>query len=338
MGDKSGKFLAQDFWIENHIFVTSNYLQMKIILLVLYVFLNVSLFGQTEGAGVTDNDNNFYKTVIIGTQEWMKSNLNVSHFRNGDVIAEAKTLKEWNDAYENQEAAWCYIENSSKNGHVYGRLYNFYAVNDPRGLAPLGFKIPSENDFIRLIEFLDDLNHEWNNNAGVKMMCDEQIETIIKERTVGGYREKEWVPCPNCSYWTERQKLNNPCTQCRNKGGEYEYGEYIPRKTETYEVEKVHGWVGTNESGFSGLPAGERRMKERYVAFDNYSSFYLQGNDTYFWTSDKDSKYPNCAISYHLSARDNLSGKLLPKTADERCGRSSKLKGYGLSVRCIKNQ
>ena len=62
----------------------------------------------------------------------MQENLNVSKFRNDDPIPEAKTDEEWLKANQNGKPAWCYYSINSKN---YGKLYNWYAVNDPRGLA-----------------------------------------------------------------------------------------------------------------------------------------------------------------------------------------------------------
>ena len=70
------------------------------------------------------------ETVVIGTQEWTKKNLNVSKYKNGDVIPEVKDPREWAAL---TTGAWCYYNNDPKNGAIYGKLYNWYAVNDPRG-------------------------------------------------------------------------------------------------------------------------------------------------------------------------------------------------------------
>ena len=94
------------------------------------------------------------KEVTIGKQVWMTQNLNVDKFRNGDPIPEAKTDEEWSKAGENGEPAWCYYNNNPDNGDRYGKLYNWYAVNDPRGLAPEGWKIPSDEEWSRLADFL----------------------------------------------------------------------------------------------------------------------------------------------------------------------------------------
>jgi len=89
-------------------------------------------------------------SVTIGTQTWMVENLNVDRFRNGDVIAEAPSETDWELAGENGEPAWCYYENQQKNGSTYGKLYNWHAVNDERGLAPAGWRVPSSEDWIEL--------------------------------------------------------------------------------------------------------------------------------------------------------------------------------------------
>lgn len=82
------------------------------------------------------------KQVQIGNQLWMAENLNVDHFRNGDEIRQAKSLNEWGQA----SAAWCYYDFNPANAK-YGKLYNWYAVNDPRGLAPLGWHVPSRDEY-----------------------------------------------------------------------------------------------------------------------------------------------------------------------------------------------
>ena len=83
-------------------------------------------------------------SVKIGTQIWMKQNLNVDKFRNGENIPQAKTNEAWNNAGINKQPAWCYYNNDPANGAKYGKLYNWYAVIDPRGLAPQGWHIISE--------------------------------------------------------------------------------------------------------------------------------------------------------------------------------------------------
>lgn len=92
--------------------------------------------------------------VTIGTQKWAILNLSVSTFRNGDSIPEAKTNKEWVAAGESGKPAWCYYNNDPRNGPKYGKLYNWYAVNDPRGLAPAGWILSSDADWTKLTNFL----------------------------------------------------------------------------------------------------------------------------------------------------------------------------------------
>jgi uncharacterized protein (TIGR02145 family) len=91
-------------------------------------------------------------SVIIGNQTWMNKNLNVDKFRNGDIILEAKDKEAWIKAEKEQKPVWCYFDFDPTKGVLYGKLYNWYAVNDPRGLAPDGWKIPSCIDFRELTE------------------------------------------------------------------------------------------------------------------------------------------------------------------------------------------
>ena len=102
--------------------------------------------------------------VRIGNQIWMTINLNVDRFRNGDPIPHARTAEEWKRAGERGQPAWCYYNNDPANGAKYGKLYNWYAVNDPRGLAPKGWQIPSDAEWQGLIDYLG-----GNQSAGVKL-------------------------------------------------------------------------------------------------------------------------------------------------------------------------
>ncbi len=94
------------------------------------------------------------KTVKIGKQEWMTKNLDVATFRNGDTIPEANTDEKWVKSNKEHTPAWCYYGNDLKLGEKYGKLYNWYAVNDARGIAPKGFHVPSKAEWDVLLETL----------------------------------------------------------------------------------------------------------------------------------------------------------------------------------------
>jgi len=96
----------------------------------------------------------YAQTVTIGTQVWMTRNLDVATFRNGDPIPQAKTSEEWYEAGKNKQPAWCYYNNDPANGAKYGKLYNWFAVNDSRGLAPVGYHIPSDAEWTILTDYL----------------------------------------------------------------------------------------------------------------------------------------------------------------------------------------
>jgi len=99
---------------------------------------------------VIQQDN--FRSVQIGSQHWMVDNLNVTNFRNGDVIPEAVSDEEWKSAGENGKPAWCYSWNLFSNGDKFGKLYNWHAINDPRGLAPEGWHIPTNLEWEQMIK------------------------------------------------------------------------------------------------------------------------------------------------------------------------------------------
>lgn len=92
------------------------------------------------GEPLADRDGNSYKTVIIGNQTWMAENLKVSHYNNGDPIPNITNVLEW-DALTS--GAYCDYANDPSNSLTYGKLYNWYAVTDSRGLCPIGWHLPS---------------------------------------------------------------------------------------------------------------------------------------------------------------------------------------------------
>jgi uncharacterized protein (TIGR02145 family) len=87
-------------------------------------------------------------SVTICNKTWMLKNLDVSTYSNGDPIPQVTDPAAW---YTTTTGAWCYYNNDPANGAVYGKLYNWYAVNDPRGLAPVGWHVPSEAEWTELI-------------------------------------------------------------------------------------------------------------------------------------------------------------------------------------------
>lgn len=89
--------------------------------------------------------------VVIGNQIWTCTNLDVTTFRNGDVIPQETDPTAWANL---TTPAWCYFNNDPANGAIYGKLYNWHAVRDPRGLAPTGYHIPTDAEWTQLTDYL----------------------------------------------------------------------------------------------------------------------------------------------------------------------------------------
>jgi uncharacterized protein (TIGR02145 family) len=115
-----------------------------------------SLNGDSKKSTDTKSiaSNYISESVKIGSQIWSAENLNTDRFSNGDLIPQMKSASEWESAGKNQRPAWCYYNNDSKNGQKYGKLYNFYAVADPRGLCPVGWHVPSDGEWTTLANVL----------------------------------------------------------------------------------------------------------------------------------------------------------------------------------------
>lgn len=132
---------------------------MKIASLILSaVLMTAIMVSFSDGVGFEEssgtNNSKPSKEVTIGKQVWMTQNLNVDKFRNGEPIPQAKSDEEWEKAGANNQPAWCYYDNNPANGEKYGKLYNWYAVTDPRGLTPKGWHIPSDKEWTALTDFL----------------------------------------------------------------------------------------------------------------------------------------------------------------------------------------
>lgn len=97
-----------------------------------------------------------FKTSLINNQEWMTENLKISKFRNGDPIPYAGSNEEWKNAADNKIPAYCIPKYKGKESKKAGFLYNWYAVNDSRKLAPHGWLIPNQNQVNYLLSCFSD--------------------------------------------------------------------------------------------------------------------------------------------------------------------------------------
>jgi uncharacterized protein (TIGR02145 family) len=128
-----------------------NLLSLGLIILTLFTISscgsdNASENGKPET--VRSKNKKDYKSVTINGKEWMAENLNTSVYNNGDTIPQVQDMQKWATL---KTGAWCYYENNEANGKVYGKLYNAYAVTDPRGLAPKGWHVPSYDEWSSLV-------------------------------------------------------------------------------------------------------------------------------------------------------------------------------------------
>jgi len=200
-----------------------------------------------------DYDGNTYDIVQIGDQIWMAENLKVTKYRNGDAIIPVTSNSIWSST---TSGAYCAYNNVESNTVSFGYLYNWYAVNDNRNIAPEGWHVPSDEEWEKLAQFISDDN--------------------------GGY-SKDW---DNWNY----------------------VGAHL---------KSTSGWIlgnGTDDYGFTGLPAGAR---------DNNGNFDMLGYVGCFWSA---SEYDTGnAWSRDLSYYDSYL----------RCNYFSK--GNGFSVRCVRD-
>ncbi len=99
----------------------------------------------------TDIDGNLYMSIKIGDQWWMAENLKVTHYRNGEAIPNVTDDATWGGL---TTGAYCNYDNDVNNGATYGGLYNWYAVNDGRNIAPDGWHLPSDEEWMQLEMYL----------------------------------------------------------------------------------------------------------------------------------------------------------------------------------------
>jgi uncharacterized protein (TIGR02145 family) len=117
------------------------------------------------GPNITDTEGNSYKTVYIGTQQWMAENLKASKYSDGTAIPNITDNTEWQ---YNNTAAWSYYNNNVANNAKYGKLYNWYAVsptlNGNKNVCPTGWHVPTDAEWTVLTDYLG-----GENVAGGKM-------------------------------------------------------------------------------------------------------------------------------------------------------------------------
>jgi len=205
------------------------------------------------------------ESVVIGSQTWSKKSLNVSNFRNGDQIFKAKSKNDWDIALKNNQPAWCCYDFIDSNCDKFGKIYNWYAVVDPRGVAPLGWHIPSENDWKILM----------NEFRGGELSKKLKSTTGWANISFGGTTQKT---CPNCEDWNSEYRRKVPCHVCKDN-----------RQVEVVTPVVNYSGNGTNATGFSALPGG------------TYSDgFYRINRSVEFWSfslvQDKSSLIPTLEI------------------------------------------
>ncbi len=107
------------------------------------------------GSNISDVGGNSYKTVFIGTQQWMGENLKTTKYSDGTLIPNITDNVLWQN---NTTGAWAYYNNDAVNNTKYGKLYNWYAVspttNGNKNVCPSGWHVPTDAEWSVLTDYL----------------------------------------------------------------------------------------------------------------------------------------------------------------------------------------
>jgi uncharacterized protein (TIGR02145 family) len=207
-------------------------------------FISITLFscGSSSDQSTASNDtlssrDTSYKSIAIDGKIWFSENLHTAQFRNGDKIPYANSSDEWIKRNEKQQPAYAFFNFDSSNYAKFGMIYNWYAINDPRNVCPIGWSIPSEEDWNRLALYCDsvygkhlDIDDLENSYSGTRELLgitnwdtkgtnqtsfnalpggyiDDQGACSLNEFTTGWWSY-------NQAYPNRLQRDNPPCEDC----------------------------------------------------------------------------------------------------------------------------
>jgi uncharacterized protein (TIGR02145 family) len=192
---------------------------------------------------MTDQEGNVYKTIVIGTQEWMAENLNTSIYRNGDAIPTNLDDATW---AATTSGAWAYYNNDASFACPYGKLYNWFTCVDARGLCPVGWHVPSDAEWTVLTEFLG-----GESVAGGKMKSTGTIEA-----TTGLWNG------PNTGATNSDGFSGVPTGLRHNTFGYYEQGGQYGYWWSLLEFDELNAWYRrldyVNDNAFQDMGSNKR--------------------------------------------------------------------------------
>jgi len=185
---------------------------------------------------VTDIDGNVYNTIRIGNQLWTMENLKVTRYRNGDPIF---NLTDNNTLEDPSAGALCAYDNDTNNVAIYGYLYNGFAVEDSRNLAPKGWHVPTDE--------------EWK----VLEMHLGMSQSVVDEKDYRGTDEGGQLKETGTVHW------NSPNTGATNESkfsalpGGYRY-----------DYDGAFGGLNTNAGFWNSTEENSTHLGYRYLAYD----------------------------------------------------------------------
>ncbi|WP_430811899.1 MULTISPECIES: fibrobacter succinogenes major paralogous domain-containing protein [unclassified Carboxylicivirga] len=181
-----------------------------------YIMFNPGLkYGSVE-----DIDGNEYKTIQIGDQIWMAENLKTTRYQNGDPIDHLTDINKWGH-FQINTGAYIYYDNDIINKDIHGALYNWHAAADTRNIAPAGWRVPSKDDWQKLIDYLNSYANDnygyklrettsahWYFNAQMRMVSTNStgLTSIPSGKAVGGKFMDKGNSC--AYYWTSTGTLD----------------------------------------------------------------------------------------------------------------------------------
>jgi uncharacterized protein (TIGR02145 family) len=167
-------------------------------------------------------DREKYQSITIGNQEWMKEDLKVEIFVNGDSIFHASSDKEWESALKNKKPAWCYVLNRKD------KFYNIYALTDERKIVPEGWRIPSCSDWQILSNYINKSQDSIPDNIPRKwVQIPKSINTHGFNNKNNGFRYESgefFNINKNSFYWAADNCI---ATNAFGEGFVYKYGSVL---------------------------------------------------------------------------------------------------------------